>query len=194
MSSKLQLTTLAALVSAALPAQAALYKVVPVAPQLDSTIVDNATEYYGTAIAPSDIALNTSNPLGCFDSALVNCSSDYALAGSTLNRAAGFSYRDEVPFAMDNAFEYIDDGYDGFEQYCLNELGYATCDFWTSTQFSGWEQQQQDVPNSLAFIETTAEKPSDSINTVINSIDASGKAVGNYSTLTSRNLQLLINS
>ncbi|MUK65273.1 DUF3466 family protein [Aliivibrio fischeri] len=184
MSSKLQLTTLAVLVSAALPAQAALYKVVEVAPGV------TGNEAYGTAIQPSDEALNTSNPLGCFDSGASSATCEgYKLAGETRNRPDGFSYREEVPFAMDNSFGYIEDDYDGFEDYCFYQLGYATCEYWASDRWSSWSNETygSNTPNSLAFIEGTAVLPTDAKNTVINSLDSSGSPVGNYSTVTVHN-------
>ncbi|OCH38286.1 DUF3466 family protein [Aliivibrio fischeri] len=178
MSSKLQLTTLAVLVSAALPAQAALYKVVEVAPGV------TGNEVYGTAIQPGA----TTDPKGCF---VDDCSdgSSYKLAGETRNRPDGFSYREEVPFAMDNSFGYIEDDYDGFEDYCFYQLGYATCEYWASDRWSSWrnETYSSNTPNSLAFIEGTAVLPTDAKNTVINSLNSSGSAIGNYSTATVRN-------
>ncbi len=192
MSSKLQLTTLAVLVSAALPAQAALYKVV----EVTDTGGVTGTEYYGTAIQPSDEALNASYPLGCFDSAVTGCE-DYKLAGETRDRPDGFSYREEVPFAMDNSFGYIEDDYDGFEDYCFFQLGYATCEYWASDRWSSWSNETygSDTPNSLAFIEGNAVAPTGAINTVINSFAkmsgaVSSITVGNYSNSTSRNTPL----
>ena len=182
MSSKLQLTTLAVLVSAALPAQAALYKVVEVTPSV------SGSEYYGTAIEPSDPTLNATNPLGCFGS---DCGtgSAYKLAGETRDRAEGVSYTEEVPFAMDNSFGYIEDDYDGFEDYCFYQLGYSTCEYWANNQWTGWSNEiyGSNDKNSLAFIETAAEAPSGSINTVINSLDSAGAAVGNFSSTINRN-------
>lgn len=178
MSSKLQLTTLAVLVSAALPAQAALYKVVEVAPGV------TGNEAYGTAIQPSG------NDASCFDSGATSATCEgYKLAGETRNRPDGFSYREEVPFAMDNSFGYIEDDYDGFEDYCFYQLGYATCEYWASDRWSSWynETYSSNTPNSLAFIEGSAEKPSGAINTVINSLDPSGQPVGNFSTSSKRN-------
>ncbi|MUL02733.1 DUF3466 family protein [Aliivibrio fischeri] len=183
MSSKLQLTTLAVLVSAALPAQAALYKVV----EVTNTGGVTGAEYYGTAIQPSVAGVN------CFDSGALptipaTCE-DYKLAGETRNRPEGFSYREEVPFAMDNSFTYIEDDYDGFEDYCFYQLGYATCEYWASDRWSSWynETYSSNTPNSLAFIEGSAEKPSGAINTVINSLDPNNKPVGNFSTSSKRN-------
>ncbi|RYU68647.1 DUF3466 family protein [Aliivibrio finisterrensis] len=191
MSSKLQLTTLAVLVSAALPAHAALYKVVEVDSGLSGPEIKESTEYYGTAIQPSVAGVN------CFESGTSSSTCEgYKLAGETRNRAAGFSYREEVPFAMDNSFGYIEDNYDGFEDYCFYQLGYSTCEYWASNQyFNGWSKELNNdkTPNSLAFVEGIAEKPADSINTVINSFTkASGASstIGNYSNATSRNVPI----
>lgn len=181
MSSKLQLTTLAVLVSAALPAQAALYKVVEVTP----TGV-TGTEYYGTAIQPG----STTDPKGCF---VDNCAdgADYKLAGETRNWAEGFSYREEVAFAIDNTFDYIEDGYDGFEDYCYYQLGYSTCEYWASTQWSGWSKELNGgtSSNSKAFIED-GTLSSSGINTVINAfskVSGSVSTIGNFSTSSKRN-------
>lgn len=179
MSSKLQLTTLAVLVSAALPAQAALYKVVEVTPGV------SGAEYYGTAIKPSG------SDASCFT---IDCrdGATYALAGETRNRPEGFSYREEVAFALDNSFDYIDDNYDGFENYCYAELGYSTCESWASTQYySGWNIEKTSNPqNSIAFVTDSGTIPtvSGAINTVINSLASTGVAVGNSSTSTQRNI------
>lgn len=186
MSSKLQLTTLAVLVSAALPAQAALYKVVEV--NADSS---GSTEYYGTAVEP--IILNPlTEPLGCFGGITVGgkaCDS-FAVANETRNWAEGFSYREEVTFAIDNTFDYIEDGYDGFEDYCYNQLGYSTCEYWASTQWSGWSKELNggSTPpnNSASFIEKTAFKAS-GINVIINSLVSATEPVGNYHSSATRN-------
>ncbi|MDD9157569.1 DUF3466 family protein [Aliivibrio sp. S4TY2] len=181
MSSKLQLTTLAILVSAALPAQAALYKVVEVT---EAEAGVSGAEYYGTAIQPSVAGVN------CFDSGASSATCEgYKLAGETRNRASGFSYREEVPFAMDNSFGYIEDNYDGFEDYCFYQLGYSTCEYWASTQWSGWNNEAygNNTANSLAFVTDGGTITASGINTVINSLDLSGNAIGNYSTSTVRN-------
>ena len=186
MSSKLQLTTLAVLVSAALPAQAALYKVVEVTPGV------SGSEYYGTAIQPSAAGVN------CFDSGASSATcEDYKLAGETRSRAEGFSYSEEVPFAMDNSFGYIEDNYDGFEDYCFFQLGYSTCEYWASTQWSGWNNEAygNNTPNSLAFVEDAGAitTPTTAINSVVNSfskVSGSVSTIGNYSDSTSRNLPI----
>ncbi|CED71457.1 putative exported protein [Aliivibrio wodanis] len=183
MSNKLQLTTLAVLVSAALPAQAALYKVVEVTPAV------SGTEYYGTAIQPG----MTTDPKGCFVDDCVD-GADYALAGETRNNAEGFSYREEVPFAMDNSFSYIEDNHDGFESYCFYQLGYSTCEYWANAQYTkGWGIElgagENQESNSLAFVENGLVSAT-GINTVINALSTSNGAIttiGNFSSSTSRN-------
>lgn len=186
MSSKLQLTTLAVLVSAALPAQAALYKVVEVTPGV------SGSEYYGTAIQPG----MTANPKGCFTD---DCGTGtaYKLAGETRNRASGFSYREEVPFAMDHSFGYIEDNYDGFEDYCFYQLGYSTCEYWASTQWSGWNNEAYgaNTQNSVAFVEDDGAitTPTTAINSVVNSfskVSGATSTIGNYSDITSRNIAI----
>ncbi|MUK25899.1 DUF3466 family protein [Aliivibrio fischeri] len=186
MSSKLQLTTLAVLVSAALPAQAALYKVVEVnADPLGSV------EYYGTAVEPVivDAAIE---PLGCFGASSVagKACDSFVVANETRNWAEGFSYREEVAFAMDNSFDYIEDGYDGFEEYCFRQLGYATCEYWASNQWNGWSKElyggATPPNNSSAFIEKTPFRSADT-NVVINGLLSATEAVGNYHSTTTRN-------
>lgn len=191
MSNKLQLTTLAVLVSAALPAQAALYKVVEVKSGLSGPEIKETTEYYGTAIQPSPIADNATFPNGCFEK---DCGlgADYALAGETRNRAEGVSYTEEVPFAMDNSFGYIEDDYDGFEDYCFYQLGYSTCEYWANNQWTGWSNEiyGSNDKNSLAFVTDGGTIAASGINTVINSlVSVSGavSSIGNYSTASSRN-------
>ncbi|WP_122034804.1 DUF3466 family protein [Aliivibrio sp. EL58] len=183
MSSKLQLTTLAVLVSAALPAQAALYKVVEVTPAGVT-----GSEYYGTAIQPSAVGVN------CFDSGALPTTpatcEDYKLAGETRNWAEGVSYREEVAFAIDNSFDYIEDGYDGFEDYCFFQLGYTTCESWASNQWNGWKRELNggSTPpnNSSAFIENSPINSS-KVNVVINSLVSDTEAIGNYNSSTTRN-------
>lgn len=182
MSNKLQLTTLAVLVSAALPAQAALYKVVEVTPSVPGS------EYYGTAIEPSG------GDESCFTK---DCGKgeSYSLAGETRDRAEGVSYTEEVPFAMDNSFGYIEDDYDGFEDYCFYQLGYSTCEYWANDQWTGWYNELSGIndPNSLAFVTDGGTIAASGINTVINSlVSVSGavSSIGNYSTASSRNLPI----
>ncbi|UWZ97015.1 DUF3466 family protein [Vibrio splendidus] len=171
---KFKLTTVAALVFAATNANAALYKVVEVTPS-----ITGASEIYGVAIQPG-VATDGTNELalGCFDSAATNCTdSAFKLAGETRNTVEGVSYREEVPFAMDASFGYIQE-YDDFENYCYRELRYSTCESWASKRWSTWSKERNDLSylNAKAFIEDGIEF--NSTNTVINSLDENVNPIG----------------
>ncbi|MCX2759884.1 DUF3466 family protein [Vibrio sp. Sgm 22] len=171
---KFKLTTVAALVFAATNANAALYKVVEVTPS-----ITGASEIYGVAIQPG-VATDGTNelPLGCFDSLATNCTdSTFKLAGETRNTVEGVSYREEVPFAMDASFGYIQE-YDDFENYCYRELRYSTCESWASKRWSTWSKERNDLSylNAKAFIEDGIEF--NSTNTVINSLDENVNPIG----------------
>ncbi|MGL5109311.1 MAG: DUF3466 family protein [Vibrio ordalii] len=128
MSSKtFKITVIAASILAATQANAALYQIVEVTP---GNVVAN--EYYGRAIQKDNLS---ANPLGCFTAG--NSCNTFALGGDTLNGSDGISYRDEVPFKMDNRFVYQD--IDDLKSYCSNELGYSTCAAWADKQWHGFE-------------------------------------------------------
>ena len=182
---KFKLTTVAALVFAATNANAALYKVVEVTPSFADD--PEISEIFGVAIQPGK-AVNANAelpalpddelPLGCFDSNATNCADDaFKLAGETRNTVEGVSYREEVPFAMDASFGYIQE-YDDFENYCYRELKYSTCESWASSRWSTWSKERNDLSylNAQAFIEDGAEF--DVTNTVINSLDENAKPLG----------------
>ncbi|RJX72819.1 DUF3466 family protein [Vibrio sinensis] len=177
MSSKLfKLSVVAASVATTFGAQAALYKVVEISESQNNTygLGGYDTEYYGTAIEQGEIV---GQALGCFDGA-VPCP-DFKIAAETRNWPAGISYREEVPFAMDNSFIYADyNEAADFEYYCDNQLGYATCDEWGVEQFNGYKQElNNDYHNSIAFIEGGTSVST--INAVINSLHSNSQAVGN---------------
>ena len=96
-STTFKMSAIAVSILAATQVQAALYQVVEVLPNF------KANEYYGRAIQKDTVS---SNVLGCFTSGS-SCNS-FALGGDTLNGSDGISYRDEVPFKMDNRFVYLD--------------------------------------------------------------------------------------
>ncbi|MDB1126138.1 DUF3466 family protein [Vibrio algarum] len=101
--------------------QSALYRVIEVTSPTD------AVESYGISIE------HDSSDTDCFST---YCADDaYALAGETFNGTEGFSYKEEVPFAIDNRFYYLD--YDDLEDYCDDELGYSTCDYWAYNHWYG---------------------------------------------------------
>ncbi|MEZ8428539.1 DUF3466 family protein [Vibrio cyclitrophicus] len=172
---KFKLTTVAALVLAATHANAALYKVVEVTPS-----ITGASEIYGVAIQPG-VATDGKNELalGCFDSAATNCTdSAFKLAGETRDTLEAVSYREEVPFAMDAPFQYIQER-DDFENYCYRELRYSTCESWAENRWNDtWSKERNDLThvNAKAFVEgeiVDGEQTFvtfESRNTVINSL------------------------
>ncbi|MEZ9059842.1 DUF3466 family protein [Vibrio pelagius] len=176
-STNFKLTTIAALVLAATNANAALYQVVEV--EKPAAITD-ATETFGVAIQPGS-ATDGSNELamGCFDSSATNCTKDsFKLAGETRNTVEGVSYREEVPFAMDAAFQYIQE-FDDFESYCFRELRYSTCESWALQRWNTWSKEIGDLThvNAQAFLEGGAASISN-YNVVINALDSSGSPLG----------------
>ncbi|SBS61670.1 DUF3466 family protein [Vibrio atlanticus] len=162
---KFKLTTVAALVLAATNANAALYKVVEVA--TPSSIV-GASETFGVAIQPAAVAGTES----CFTNATIGgvaCDS-FKLAGETRNSLEAISYREEVPFAMDAVFQYLQE-FDDFKNYCNRELRYSTCESWAKTRWEDtWFKERNNLSyvNAKAFIEGGAIL--DTRNTVINSL------------------------
>ncbi|CAH6954434.1 GlyGly-CTERM sorting domain-containing protein [Vibrio chagasii] len=172
---KFKLTTVAALVLAATNANAALYKVVEVTPS-----ITGASEIFGVAIQPGSATDGTNDlALGCFDSAATNCAdTTFKLAGETRNTVEAVSYREEVPFAMDAPFQYIQE-FDDFENYCYRELRYSTCESWAQNRWNDtWSKERNDLNhvNAKAFIEGGATY--ESRNTVINSLDNDAKPLG----------------
>ncbi|MEZ8039613.1 DUF3466 family protein [Vibrio sp. 10N.261.49.A5] len=162
---KFKLTTVAALVLAATNANAALYKVVEVA--TPSSIV-GASETFGVAIQPAAVTGTES----CFTTGTIGgvaCDS-FKLAGETRNSLEAISYREEVPFAMDAVFQYLQE-FDDFKNYCNRELRYSTCESWAKTRWEDtWFKERNNLSyvNAKAFIEGGAIL--DTRNTVINSL------------------------
>ncbi|MEZ8732284.1 DUF3466 family protein [Vibrio splendidus] len=171
---KFKLTTVAALVLAATNANAALYKVVEVTPS-----ITGASEIFGVAIQPgvakdaSDVELAK----GCFDSNAANCAdSTFKLAGETRNAVDGIGYREEVPFAMDAPFQYIQER-DDFENYCYRELRYSTCESWADNRWATWSKESNlSYVNAKAFVENGSSISS--YNVAITALDDSGVPVG----------------
>ncbi|MFM2610415.1 DUF3466 family protein [Vibrio chagasii] len=168
---KFKLTTVAALVLAATNANAALYKVVEVTPS-----ITGASEIFGVAIQPATVSGTES----CFTTDTVGgiACDDFKLAGETRNTVEAVSYREEVPFAMDAPFQYIQE-FDDFENYCYRELRYSTCESWAQNRWNDtWSKERNDLThvNAKAFIEGGATY--ESRNTVINSLDNDAKPLG----------------
>ncbi|WP_375753991.1 DUF3466 family protein [Vibrio sp. HN007] len=122
MSSKtFKLSTVATFVLAATNANAALYQVVEISPS-SSTV-----EYHASAIEAESGSTN------CFST---NCGTGtaYSLAGDTLV-GEGFSFKNEVPYRVDNHFNYQD--LDDLESYCNSQLKYSTCEAWAERNWLG---------------------------------------------------------
>ncbi|MCY9803599.1 DUF3466 family protein [Vibrio scophthalmi] len=171
-----KISAIAATIAASFGAQAALYNVV----EINESATDAyglggyKTEYHGTSVESATVP--GGNPLGCFDNNY-SCP-DSKISAETRNWPAGLSYREEVPFAMDNGFDYSPYDQAEFENYCDGQLGYAICDTWAQKQYAGYAKDDGSVPNSLAFIEGSGTTVSGS-NAVINSIASTGEPVGN---------------
>ncbi|WP_315905120.1 DUF3466 family protein [Vibrio fluvialis] len=188
-SNTFKLTFITAAIVSSTSASAALYQVVEVTPDL--TYSSDYVSAYGVAIQPGvaidDQSLKLSK--GCFDSTATNCStSNFTLGGETRvtktnagEAVDGLSFREEAPFAMDNAFYNIQDS-DDFENYCDNQLLYSTCETWASLRWNLWNKEitGDTTINSYAFTgsSTSGTLVNSTYNTVINSIDSSGDPVG----------------
>jgi hypothetical protein len=198
---KFKLTTVAALVFAATNANAALYKVI----ELDvpsSIVLGDAQKSYGVAIQPGSANDGTDDLLlGCFDSTAINCSNapnenpienkflaavEVRLAeeGAGDNKKVfeeAVSYREEVPFAMDAAFQYIQESKD-FEKYCDRELRYNTCNSWAAKRWNTWSREINDLTqvNAQAFVEGGTSSISQ-FNVIINALDETGAVLGTES-------------
>lgn len=171
---KFKLTTVAALVFAATNANAALYKVVEVTPS-----ISDASEIFGVAIQPGTATDGTNDlALGCFDSAATNCAdTTFKLAGETRNAVDGIGYREEVPFAMDAPFQYIQER-DDFENYCYRELRYSTCESWADNRWATWNKESDlSYVNAKAFVGENGSSIS-SFNVSITALDDSGAPLG----------------
>ncbi|MGR5233323.1 DUF3466 family protein [Vibrio rotiferianus] len=190
-SNKFKLTAVAMMVGTAMNANAALYRVVEVAPEGINT--DYATAY-GVAIQAGNVYENTDKTtpyqLGCFDNGAACDETTFKLAGETrttkiLSGEAvdGVSFREEAPFAMDSAFRYIED-FDDIELYCNRELRYSTCESWAYRVWEPWYQERDTLSeqsNALAFVE--GKSFDNKYNNVINTLTANVDAIGNQSVL-----------
>ncbi|UPR34437.1 DUF3466 family protein [Vibrio cyclitrophicus] len=195
---KFKLTTVAALVFAATNANAALYTVVEVDVPT-SIVLGDVQNSFGVAIQPGSANDGTSDLLlGCFDSTAANCSNSpnedpannqFLMAvevriseeGSGDNKKVfeeGLSYREEVPFAMDAAFQYIQE-FEDFENYCYRELRYSTCESWAVKRWNTWSSEINDFAqvNAQAFVEGSTSSISP-FNVVVNALDGAGTALG----------------
>ena len=190
-SNKFKLTAVAMMVGTAMNANAALYQVVEVEPESNGDIVNYETAY-GVAIQQGDVQdVSTGSPFvhGCFDSA-AGCTTDQfklALETRTTPISAGeavdgVSYREEVPFAMDSGFYYVQE-YDDFKRYCYNERRYSTCESWASIHWQPWSKElgKDFTTNAFAFVENDPSAYENKYNNIINSLTEDGQPVGNQS-------------
>ena len=190
-SNKFKLTAVAMMVGTAMNANAALYQVVEVEPESNGDIVNYETAY-GVAIQQGDVQdVSTGSPFvhGCFDSAAGCTTEQFKLALETRTTPIsageavdGVSYREEVPFAMDSGFYYVQE-YDDFERYCYNERRYSTCESWASIHWQPWGKElgKDFTTNALAFVENDPSAYDNKYNNIINSLTEDGKPVGNQS-------------
>lgn len=190
-SNKFKLTAVAMMVGTAMNANAALYQVLEVEPESNGDVVNYETAY-GVAIQQGDVQdVGTGAPFvhGCFDSAAGCTPEQFKLAMETRTTPIsageavdGVSYREEVPFAMDSGFYYVQE-YDDFERYCYNERRYSTCESWASVHWQPWSKElgKDFTTNALAFVEGDDSAYENKYNNVINSLTAEGEPVGNQS-------------
>ncbi|EGR3303472.1 GlyGly-CTERM sorting domain-containing protein [Vibrio parahaemolyticus] len=186
-SNKFKLTAVALMVGTAMNANAALYQVIEVVPQIDGNTIDTETAQtsYGVAIQQGDVPF----AMGCFDGSAGCTPEQFKLALETRSTPIsageavdGVSYREEVPFAMDSGFYYVQE-YDDFERYCYNERRYSTCESWASVHWQPWSKElgKDFTTNALAFVEGDDSAYENKYNNVINSLTAEGEPVGNQS-------------
>ncbi|EJU9786230.1 TPA: DUF3466 family protein [Vibrio vulnificus] len=186
---RFKLTTVALLVGSAMNANAALYEVVEVKvpTHIQNLISANYTDpsrydVYGVAITQGDV--KEKDALGFF-SGNVDREANKGLmvaAAETRQSVDGVSYREELPFAMDATFGYIQE-FDDFERYCYNELRYSTCETWASIHWAPWSRERNGntSSNALAYVEGDASAYLNEMNNVINSLTESAQPVGNQS-------------
>lgn len=168
MTSKIfKISAVAATVAASFAANAALYNVYLEAPEGTST----SLQTYGVAISPETTV--------CWSN---SCSESTSKVATEVKRyREGYSYRDEAAFFLPFGWDYLDDNRDGFKRYCRDYLGYADtlCEQWADAQYTnGYAKEQAgNYAGSIAYLDGT--QLSFSENTVVNSINAAIKPVGN---------------
>ncbi|MCF7482953.1 DUF3466 family protein [Vibrio sp. J1-1] len=193
-SHKFKLTAIAMMVGSSMSANAALYQVIEVSPEVNGDIVDYETAY-GVAIQQGDVYVdpNAVEPVpfakGCFDATASCTAEQFKLAVETRTTPLsagqavdGISYREEVPFGVDSRFAYVDDR-DDFETYCYYNLGYNTCETWSAVNIVPWQNERYKdfTSNALVFVEGDSSAYENEYNNVINSLTSGGQAVGNQS-------------
>ncbi|MEZ8102610.1 DUF3466 family protein [Vibrio bivalvicida] len=160
-----RISAVAATIAASFGANAALYNVYLEAPEGTST----AIQTYGVAISPETTV--------CWSNACDDSTSK--MATEVKRYREGFNYRDEAPFFLPFGWNYLDDNYDGFKNYCKDYLRYAEtlCDNWANAQYTnGYAKEQAGTyTGSLAYFDGSQLYPE---SAVVNNID-NGLATGN---------------
>ncbi|CAG20179.1 DUF3466 family protein [Photobacterium profundum] len=146
----LKLSTLAMLIAGATGANAAVYKVVEV--PADSAV--GSQDYYGMNTADTfeiygQGITQSSSSDNCFDPSGTCNSSNYTVFGESRLGTDGVSYRDEIPYLTDNYQHAID--YNGIYRYCIDNLGFNTCDVWAETQYYGKGYNRDDIKDRTGF-------------------------------------------
>ncbi|MGR5300736.1 DUF3466 family protein [Vibrio alfacsensis] len=199
-SNKFKLTAVAMMVGTSMNANAALYQVVEVQPDaIDTT--DKAV--FGVAIQAGNVFEDTDQTmpykLGCFDNG-ADCNEDtFALAGETRptklsdgrtlpsllagKSINGVNFREEAPFASDPSFSALENDSE-LRAYCEYDLGYETCESWTSSVWAVLNQVRYTLNTdsvALAFVE--GQTFDNQYNNVINALDDNVVPIGNQSVL-----------
>ncbi|KHD23149.1 hypothetical protein NM09_20155 [Vibrio caribbeanicus] len=175
MSSKIfKISMVAATVAASFSASAAIYQIHAYQPA-------NGGETFGAAIQSS--TENCWVDTDCNDASALDHTVDLKIAIEEKQNPEGFNYRNEAPFLLENGYDYLEDGYDGFRKYCDNFLDYSKelCKRWANRQFYQGYNTEGSLNNSYAYIEDTAiESARD--NVIINQIvdPANNEAIGTY--------------
>ncbi|AIW14036.1 DUF3466 domain-containing protein [Vibrio tubiashii] len=165
MTSKIfKISAVAATVAASFAANAALYNVYPEHPEGANTSILT----YGVAISPETVKSGTNT---CWDEACSESTS--AMATEVKRYREGFNYRDEAPFFLPFGWNYLDDDWDGFRNYCRNYLGYADtlCENWANAQYNnGYKNEWVDknFAGSIAYLNGSVVKAD--VNTVVTDI------------------------
>lgn len=168
---------IAATVAASFSASAAIYNVHMYGP------VDSSSQTFGSAIQESSEDCWGSDPSEPDVDCSNNHSTNHKIGYEEQRFLQGFEYRNEAPFLIENGYDYLDEGRDGFEDYCNRYLDYSDtlCEKWASRQYSaGYANEVSgDYQNVTAYVETTQDSTS-SNNTVINALDSSAVIAGSY--------------
>ncbi|GAB3531724.1 DUF3466 family protein [Photobacterium alginatilyticum] len=147
----LKLSTLAVLIASVTQANAAVYQVVEVDGassgvgslqyySKNTSDVQSRVEFYAQGVA-------SSGSENCFTQ---SCdASTYAIFGESRLGSDGINYRDEVPFISDNRQESND--YFSLRSYCINNLGFNTCDDWANTAYYGLNFNEENVQDGSGF-------------------------------------------